>query len=281
MEHEVFVPVPVRRLEETLADPARVARAVPGLQQDAGGEPVSGRLKLRVGSHSVTYRGAVRVTARQDGSYAVEGDATETRGSGSVKLALTLRVREADGGSTLAFEGTVSADGRVTELPAEAVGSAVARLLNRFAENLGALGELEGAAGAGAEGAEAPEPTVTREFEDKVTDDFETTPDAEDVPPPPSASLKPVAEGEDEDEVGAGGSEGFGEPAAEAAHARRTMIGRSAEEVDHAPPRGRYAPVPAPEGASQGSAALRWAAPAAAVVVASAIVVGRVLRRRR
>ncbi|MBP3078815.1 SRPBCC family protein [Streptomyces albidoflavus] len=66
---------------------------------------------------------------------------------------------------------------------------------------------------------------------------------------------------------------------AEAAHARRTMIGRSAEEVDHAPPRGRYAPVPAPSSATT-SATLRWAAPAAALVVASAVVVGRALRRR-
>jgi hypothetical protein len=70
------------------------------------------------------------------------------------------------------------------------------------------------------------------------------------------------------------------EPPAEAAHARRTMIGRSAEEVDHAPPRGRYAPVPAPESIST-TATLRWVAPAAALVVASAIVVTRALRRRR
>jgi carbon monoxide dehydrogenase subunit G len=69
-------------------------------------------------------------------------------------------------------------------------------------------------------------------------------------------------------------------PPAEAAHARRTMIGRSAEEVDHAPPRGRYAPVPAPDAASA-AATLRWAAPAAAALVASAVVVGRVLRRRK
>ena len=67
---------------------------------------------------------------------------------------------------------------------------------------------------------------------------------------------------------------------AEAAHARRTMIGRSAEEVDHAPPRGRYAPTPAPD-AGSAVAALRWAAPAAAALLASAVVVGRVLRRRR
>ncbi|MFC4034500.1 CoxG family protein [Streptomyces polygonati] len=69
-------------------------------------------------------------------------------------------------------------------------------------------------------------------------------------------------------------------PPAEAAHARRTMIGRSAEEVDHAPPRGRYAPVPAPDAATT-AATLRWAAPAAAALLASAVVVGRVLRRRR
>jgi carbon monoxide dehydrogenase subunit G len=67
----------------------------------------------------------------------------------------------------------------------------------------------------------------------------------------------------------------------DAAQARRTMIGRSAEEVDHAPPRGRYAPVPAP-GADRGVAALalRWAAPAAAVLLVSAAVASRVLRRR-
>ncbi|WP_256979620.1 SRPBCC domain-containing protein, partial [Streptomyces sp. NRRL B-24085] len=94
MEHEVFVPVPVERLRETLGDPGRVARAVPGLQQDAGAEPVAGRLKVRVGSHSITYRGAVRVSPRDDGSYAVEGEAAETRGTGSVKLALTVRLRD-------------------------------------------------------------------------------------------------------------------------------------------------------------------------------------------
>ncbi|OSC70789.1 carbon monoxide dehydrogenase, partial [Streptomyces sp. BF-3] len=70
------------------------------------------------------------------------------------------------------------------------------------------------------------------------------------------------------------------EPPAEAAHARRTMIGRSAEEVDHAPPRGRYAPVPSPE-AGGASTALRWVAPAAALALASAVVLGRALRRRR
>ncbi|ELS55088.1 SRPBCC family protein [Streptomyces viridochromogenes] len=310
MEHEVFVPVAAERLREVLADPVRVARAVPGLQQDAGAEPVAGRLKVRVGGHTITYRGAVRVSGHEDGSYAVEGDATEARGTGSVKLALTLRVREAEGGATLRIEGTASADGRVTEFAAEAVGSAVARLLDRFGEQLGVVaGETAPEAEGEQEGAEVetlePEPLAPGEFETRVTSDFETTPDADDAAAPepgpgptsvfdaevPPPSLDPVADGThdggdaerveggegDEGAAGAGGGE---PPVAEAAHARRTMIGRSAEEVDHAPPRGRYAPVPAPQTVMP-SSTLRWAAPAAALVLASAIVVGRMLRRRR
>ncbi|CAM5341779.1 hypothetical protein SALBM311S_12622 [Streptomyces alboniger] len=151
MEHEVFVPVPAERLRKALADPARVARAVPGLQQDAGAEPGTGRLKVRVGSHSITYRGSVRISGRDDGSYAVEGDATEARGTGAVKLTLTISVRDTDGGSTVTFEGTASADGRVTELSPDAVASAATRLLSRFAENLGA-GENPGAAAEGERG---------------------------------------------------------------------------------------------------------------------------------
>ncbi|MET7452756.1 SRPBCC domain-containing protein [Streptomyces sp. NPDC005574] len=273
MEHEVFVPVVAERLREALADPARVARAVPGLQQDAGAEPVSGRLKVRVGSHSVTYRGTARVSGLDDGSYAVEGDATETRGSGSVKLTLTLRLRDAEGGAILAFEAVAAADGRVTDLPADAVGSAVVRLLNRFAENLGAATAEEGRP-------EQPKPPRTERAE--AGQEPETGADEDQAPEPepgPRKAPRPLDAHVSED-AGPGPGDGFEEPAAaEAAHARRTMIGRSAEEVDHAPPRGRYAPVPAPQTITPASA-LRWAAPAAAVVLASAIVAGRVLRRR-
>ncbi|MER6789537.1 SRPBCC domain-containing protein [Streptomyces sp. NPDC000658] len=318
MEHEVFVPVPAERLTAALADPAQVARAVPGLQQDVGTEPVAGRLKVRIGGHTITYRGAVRVSPREDGGYAVEGDATEARGSGSVKLALTLRLHDADGGATLRFTGTASADGRVTELPPEAVDSAVARLLNRFAGNLGAgtarSAEAGISGGGGATddavlGAEAAAEAAAEADADADADEAKAgeTPDA-----PASAdglvSPDDLVDGDDGGEVGDAGDlddvdepavhqdvedvfdaeappsglddlTGPGEPPAEAAHARRTMIGRSAEEVDHAPPRGRYAPVPAPQTVVPNST-LRWAAPAAALVVASAIVVGRALRRR-
>ncbi|MFF8191766.1 SRPBCC domain-containing protein [Streptomyces bobili] len=265
MEHEVFVPVPAERLRAALADPAQVARALPGFQQDAGTEPVAGRLKLRVGGHTITYRGTLRVTAREDGGYAVEGDATEARGSGTVTLTLTLGLRETDGASTLRFGGTATADGRIAELPADAVDAAAVRLLDRWAANLGAE-------------AAADEPPAAAAV-------FET-----EIPPPGLAGVDSVngsADADDVDDIDevdavevVAGFPDPGVPPAEAAHARRTMIGRSAEEVDHAPPRGRYAPVPAPQTVARDNV-LRWAAPAAALAVASAIVVGRALRRRR
>ncbi|MEU4882100.1 SRPBCC domain-containing protein [Streptomyces althioticus] len=447
MEHEVFVPVEAQRLREVLGDPARVARAVPGLQHDAGAEPVTGRLKVRIGGSSITYRGSVRVSARDDGGYAVEGEASESRGDGTVRLSLRLTPRPADTGTTLVVTGTATADGRVKDLPQDAVTSAVTRLLTRFAENLAtatkedtappesedaappesedaappespeqlAAGDAEAAppespeqlAAGDAEAAppESPEQLAAGDFEPGVTTDFETTPDAEDAPPPPpergsgaapdeptgppvppgpsaeggpAANTPPAPEGASgpgaepapnalpgpegnaspdappapegasgpgaepgsdavsapdavpgpegksaPDAVPGQGIEPGSEPApepdapdapdagavpatpepldaeftggidgrplpgdddddslAEAAHARRTMIGRSAEEVDHAPPRGRYAPVPAPQTVSS-SAPLRWAAPAAALAVASAVVAIRALRRRR
>ncbi|MFF3502438.1 SRPBCC domain-containing protein [Streptomyces sp. NPDC003247] len=303
MEHEVFVPVPVERLRAALADPAQVARAVPGLQQDAGSEPVAGRLKVRVGGHTITYRGTLRVTAREDGTHAVEGDASEVRGTGTVEFALTVRLGASEDGTTLGFDGTASADGRIAQQPGEAVDGAVVRLLNRFAENLGA-GAGAGAAAEAADAGAAPEPERPLPADEPpavpdtgiprsdLADDIDGGADAVDD----GGDLDDIdglddvdglGEEDEADEVdeademdGLGGLPPSSEPPAEAAHARRTMIGRSAEEVDHAPPRGRYAPVPAAQTVTPNST-LRWAGPAAALVVASAIVVGRALRRRR
>ncbi|MEV6019478.1 carbon monoxide dehydrogenase [Streptomyces sp. NPDC051997] len=346
MEHEVFVPFPAGRLREALADPVRVARAVPGLQQDASavtdgagsaapGSPpasasgagrdarVAGRLKVRVAGHTITYRGAFRVIAQDGDTYAVEGDATEVRGVGAVKLALTLRLLPADGGTTLVFGGTASGDGRVAELPHDAVSSTGLRLLTRFAASLttdlapspGSVPEPEAGQGLGAEpDAEAqpaartepearpgrgpeidagpePEPDVETEPEPDAEAEFDTEAELEaDTDTPAgfeadvtSRSPDPAGEGgafDGEDFVAEAAVPGRADAMAEAAHARRTMIGRSAEEVDHAPPRGRYAPVPPPE-ATTARATLRWAAPAAALALASAFALSRALRKRR
>ena len=369
MEHEVFVPVPVPALRRTLGDPARVARCVPGFQQDADASagPLTGRLRIRAGGHTITYRGALRLTALPgdpdvDSVYAVlvEGEGTEARGDGSVKLSLNLRLTEGDEGTSIAFEGTAGGDGRLRDLEPAAALSTVHRLLDRFAQQLvteslaaqgeGAADEAWGGAApgpgdaavasgpapggtGGAASASGEEPGAAEVSADElavgeaVDQALEEAAEEADQTGPEPAAGSPLSgsgpmSGADEtlptheaapDE--APGAEQPGEPGgedstdqeslfdapippssldpvagieftvpdgppAEAAHARRTMIGRSAEEVDHAPPRGRYAPVPSPDSGGAG-AALRWVAPAAALALASAVVVSRALRRRR
>ncbi|MFJ7326661.1 SRPBCC domain-containing protein [Streptomyces cyaneofuscatus] len=314
MEHQVFVPVPVPALRRTLGDPARVARCVPGIQQDADGtaSPLAGRLKFRAGGHTITYRGELKLSSPgSDGDrFSVTGEGAEARGAGAVKLALTIGLTETDGGTTLAYSGTASGDGRLAELEEGAALAAAQRLLDRFTqqlvtETLTALGE-DGATEGGVEGDGADEGGAEDVSAEGLEGDVE-------------AAGGDAAEGDDaaartEGDAGAGAGAGTAdgpaesaesasvfdspvpppaldpvagveftvpdEPPAEAAHARRTMIGRSAEEVDHAPPRGRYAPVPSPD-AGGASTTLRWVAPAAALALASAVVLSRALRRRR
>ncbi|MFC6065123.1 SRPBCC domain-containing protein [Streptomyces ochraceiscleroticus] len=343
MEHEVYVPFPVGTVRQALAEPERLARCVPGAQLDADAAPgvPEGRLRLRIGGSTITYRGSLRVTPREDepGTFDAAAHGTEVRGDGLAELDLTVRVAPDAGGkgTTLSCTAAVRAEGRLADAPEDAARTAGRRLLERFATTLtddlttnpvagqqagpdaaagpttamdglavlaagpaeaGTAGERdaaglededlddEGLEGldeaelkeAGAE--DDPADVIgTDDTDEDDTDEVDGAGDLAEVSPrsgvfeseiPPS-SLDPLAE----DELGIPD-----EPPAEAAHARRTMIGRSAEEVDHAPPRGRYAPVPAPE-TSSASATLRWAAPAAAVVLASAVVVGRALRRRR
>ncbi|MEU1118882.1 MULTISPECIES: SRPBCC domain-containing protein [unclassified Streptomyces] len=294
MEHEVFVPVSAERLRQVLADPERVAGAVPGLQRDAeeAADPLSGRLKVRVGGHSITYRGAATVEPGSDGAYALRAEGAEVRGSGTVKLSLALRLVQGTEGTTLAFDGGATADGRITEGAPETVEAAMHRLLERFGEGLAAAAPPDTAPDEAAEADGIREADGTHEAdeiddgdeidEDDDLDDLPDVGDADDVIAEAEAvdaeNAESIDELDDLDDID--DIDDIDVPPAEAAHARRTMIGRSAEEVDHAPPRGRYAPAPAPESLTAG-ATLRWAAPAAALALASAIVVGRALRRRR
>ncbi|MET9351282.1 SRPBCC family protein [Streptomyces termitum] len=317
MEHEVFVPVPAEALRAALTDPARVARCVPGFEPGTdpaapAGDALAGRLRLRVGGRTITYRGGLRIVER-DGAITYEGEGTEARGKGVAEVSLTVVLTPAAEGTGLSFTGALTATGRLAEETGEAREAARTRLLDAFvrmvreeagrvdgeaggAGGVGGVGDGAGPEGGGEAGsdsgagagagdraeAEAGDALGADGSEASGTSDDSDGPDAsdgsgdeddlfaDDVFPEPAASL----------ELPASLGIPSAQPPAEAAHARRTMIGRSAEEVDHAPPRGRYAPVPAPEPSGAG-ATLRWVAPAAALALASAVIVGRALRRRR
>ncbi|SOD62490.1 Carbon monoxide dehydrogenase subunit G [Streptomyces zhaozhouensis] len=342
MEHEVYLPYAPAVVLSAVAEPRRLARCVPGLQPAQAGTPadreaapdaVRGRLRLRVGSSTITYRGTLTVAADGEGGV-VRAEGEEARGAGTATLELTVTPRPVDGGAgcALAVEGRLTATGRLAELSDGQRESAGRRLLDRFAAALadelsqeartppatgGGIGEPDDneraipgipAAPGGEPPAAAPEATPGAEDAGEAAGSAgeaageppagrprgEGAPGAGAPTAPRAESPAEPAASEPLTEPGAAGGRGEGTPSAldperaepsalpapEADHARRTMIGRSAEEVDHAPPRGRYAPEPAPEERGRSVAVLRWAAPAAALAVASAVALRRVLRRR-
>ena len=304
MEHESFVPTPAARLAAALRTPGAVASALPGWQPDPDAPPAGrtaqGRLRLRIAGSTITYRGSV--TVEGDASpFTLEAHGEEVRGGGSVRASarITLSGTELpEPGTTVAYDGSAEFDGRLASYDPAVVEAAVRRLLDRFSSEIAAQAPPESATGTevpadtGAHGepdsASEPSPREPEPQEQADSANPEDSRDEEepdvvddlgDPDPTPELDEFELVEVEVEVPESAAALDDL-VPPAEAAHARRTMIGRSAEEVDHAPPRGRYAPVPAPD-ASSAAATLRWAAPAAAALLASAVVVGRVLRRRR
>ncbi|WP_159450335.1 SRPBCC domain-containing protein, partial [Actinacidiphila paucisporea] len=144
MEHESFVPgMTTGRLVQALRTPEVVLASLPGWQPDAGEAPggaAMGRLRLRVGGSTITYRGTVAVSGDGPG-FTVAAAGAEVRGGGGVTVTAEVSVVTAvqpEAGVTLVWHGTAEAEGRLTTYEPAAVEAAVRRLLDRFCAELAA-----------------------------------------------------------------------------------------------------------------------------------------------
>ncbi|SEK77800.1 CoxG family protein [Streptacidiphilus jiangxiensis] len=250
MEHEVLVPLSPQALRGALDRPALLAVCLPGFTSDEDGEsPLAGRLKLRVGSTSITYRGALtRLDAGADPDEFLFGlDGRQAVGPGSVAGTVRLRL-DADTDdpgleTRVTFLTSVQGSGRIEEVSGSALQTAVRRLLDRFCLEL-------------AERAEDPAVPGTDAGEFFLVEGLvEGLGDLNDLGPL-EEELQDLAALPEFSEL-----DGLASPTGPTADpARRHIVGRSAEEVDHAPPRGRYAPaLPARSARSRASA--RWLNP--------------------
>ncbi|PRY00068.1 SRPBCC family protein [Allonocardiopsis opalescens] len=159
LENEFTVPVPIERAWPVLVDVEQVAPCMPGATLDSvdDGE-FSGRIKVKVGPITVTYKGSARFVERnQDtGTVVIEGSGKEARGSGTAK-ATVRAVLYGEGASTrVRVATTLNVTGRVAQFGRGVMADVSAKLADRFAANLAE--RLTGArpSGATAAGAEAP-----------------------------------------------------------------------------------------------------------------------------
>ena len=134
--HTFTVPETRETVRRLIDDVDRAVACVPGLtvESAAPGE-YGGRLRVRAGSTTVTYRGSARVTSKAGDTTTIELDGQEARGAGTVKGVLTVTL---DAEGSAATQVTIGADatvtGRLGDLDATVLADVVQRLLGRFGE---------------------------------------------------------------------------------------------------------------------------------------------------
>jgi uncharacterized protein len=144
LDNSFTVPVPPDQAWDVLLDVKRIAPCMPGATVDeVDGDVVTGRIKVKVGPVSLTYRGTAKFTERDPEAHmvVVEAAGKETRGAGTASA--TLRASLAPDGSGTGTQVTMHTTMNVTGRPAQ-FGRGVmvevgGKLVDQFAANLGHL----------------------------------------------------------------------------------------------------------------------------------------------
>ncbi len=139
LEHEFTAPMPIDTAWKILLDVERVAPCMPGATlETVTGDEFTGRVTVKVGPVTVTYRGQARFADKDEAKHSVviEASGKEARGSGTARATVRATLHEDDEATTRAV---IETDLAVTGRPAQ----------------FGAAGTADagGAAGAGTSGA--------------------------------------------------------------------------------------------------------------------------------
>ena len=162
MDHSFTVPVPPDRAWDVLLDVERIAPCMPGATVDEfDGEVVTGRIKVKVGPVSLTYRGTAKFTERdpEDRVIVLEASGKETRGAGTASATVRASLEpESSGQATKAsMHTTMNVTGRPAQFGRGVMVEVGGKLVEQFARNLAQLIAGDGAAadGAAADGSAA------------------------------------------------------------------------------------------------------------------------------
>ena len=157
LDHSFTVPVPPDQAWDVLLDVKTIAPCMPGATVDeVDGDVVNGRIKVKVGPVSLTYKGTAKFTERNPETHVVvvEAAGKETRGAGTASA--TVRASLAPEASGSGTEVTMHTTMNVTGLAQFGRGVMVevgGKLVEQFAANLAKL--IAGDTGSAVSGGDA------------------------------------------------------------------------------------------------------------------------------
>lgn len=142
LDHSFTVPVPPDQAWNVLLDVEKIAPCMPGAQVDTvDGDDVAGRLKVKVGPVSLTYKGTATFKDRDtaDRSMLVEASGKELRGAGTASATVRAALRPEDGSDSatlVTLHTTLNVTGRPAQFGRGVIAEVGSRLIDKFADNL-------------------------------------------------------------------------------------------------------------------------------------------------
>jgi uncharacterized protein len=163
LDNSFTVPVPPDQAWDVLLDVKRIAPCMPGATVDeVDGDVVTGRIKVKVGPVSLTYRGTAKFTERDPEArvVVVEAAGKETRGAGtaSATVRASLAPDASANGTQVTMHTTMNVTGRPAQFGRGVIVEVGGKLVDQFAVNLAKLitGDTPADSGAGGNPAAAP-----------------------------------------------------------------------------------------------------------------------------
>ena len=152
LDNSFTVPVPPDQAWDVLLDVQRIAPCMPGATvEEVGGDVVTGRIKVKVGPVSLTYRGTAKFTERDPDArmVVVEASGKETRGAGtaSATVRASLAPEPSGSGTQVTMHTTMNVTGRPAQFGRGVIVEVGGRLVDQFAQNLAHLIAGDSAAG--------------------------------------------------------------------------------------------------------------------------------------
>ena len=140
LDNSFTVPVPPEVAWDVLLDVARIAPCMPGATVDeVDGDVVTGRIKVKVGPVSLTYKGTAKFHERDEAArtIAVEASGKETRGAGTASATVKASLKPADDGATMVtMHTTMNVTGRPAQFGRGVMVEVAGKLVGQFADNL-------------------------------------------------------------------------------------------------------------------------------------------------
>ncbi|MFS2295456.1 MAG: SRPBCC family protein [Actinomadura sp.] len=170
LDHDFTVPVPVDQAWSVLLDVERVAACMPGATLDSiEGDEFRGRMRVKVGAMTITYRGSARIVSADESSRTVtlEASGKEARGSGTAAATVQANLHDEGGTTRVTVHTKLNVTGRPAQFGRNILSEVGSKIISRFAkaleqelESSGGAAEPDGSAKPGDKPADKPGPAT-------------------------------------------------------------------------------------------------------------------------